>query len=120
MGSEYLKLSFVDRIVLRLAIPWIRGKLEVLMAEGWKGKTGAIGVMITGAATLCYGLACMVGEVTGNPISGVPCPPEGCSLQVCISMIMAGFGTFSVGFSQYGNRVAITKIERKLNGGNIV
>ena len=108
-------MKFIDSIVYKFAVRWIRGKLEVFMGASWKGKTGAIGVMATGLATLLYGLACAVGEVTGNVISGVPCPPEGCSMDICIGMLIAGFAAFSAGLSQYGNRVAVAKLEKKLN-----
>jgi len=108
-------MNFVDKIILKLAVPWLRGKLEAFMGASWKGKTGAIGVMSTGLATILLGIACMVGEITGNPISGVSCPPEGCSLQSCIGMIILGFGVFTGGLSQYGNRDAVAKLEKRLD-----
>ena len=114
MTDEPRKLTFMDKILVGLAVKFVRGKLEAIMGDNWRGKVGAVGVMITGACTLLYGIACVLGEVTTIPVSGVPCPPEGCSLNACIGMIVAGFGVFTGGLSQYGTRRAISKLQ---NGG---
>lgn len=64
----------------------------------WKGKAGAIGVMLGGIAGMLSGAACLVAHLTGDA-SG--------SIETCIALMGGGFTAFSVGLSQYGTREAI-------------
>ena len=107
-------MSLLKKLALRIAVIRARKEAESMFGEDWRGKLGAVGVMVTGACTLLYGIACMLGEVTAIPVTGVPCPPEGCSMPVCVGMLVVGFGVFKGGLSQYGTRRAIGRVEQAI------
>ena len=70
-----------------------------MLGTGWKGKAGAIGVMLGGLASIAGGLACAVQKVLVGGDLG--------SWEQCYSLLGGGAVAFSAGLSQYGIRDAL-------------
>jgi hypothetical protein len=101
MANKVLKLSFMDRFLVGLAMKFMGRRLEEMLGSGWKGKIGAAGVMLSGAAAMLTGAACVLNNLIGQQAEG------GGDLSHCWELLGGGFVMFSAGLSQYGIRDAV-------------
>lgn len=93
-------MGFFEELTLRLFWGRIEKGLRTMFGTGWKGKVGAIGVMIAGGIGILQGLGCVLGIVAADNL--VLSNFGGCWTQVTV-----GAATFASGLSQFGIRDAI-------------
>lgn len=92
-------MNVLERLAGQMALGRAQRKVEHMLGTGWKGKVGAVGVMIGGVASILAGLACAAQKVLVAGDLG--------SWDQCYALIGGGAVAFSSGLSQYGIRDAL-------------
>jgi hypothetical protein len=89
----------LDGLVRRILLGRARGKVADMLGTNWKGKAGAIGVMLTGVAGMLTGAGCIAQHLVVEGNLG--------QWDRCWELLAGGFATFSAGLAAYGIRDAM-------------